>query len=416
MGETRHVTVRMAGSATLALTASALLALGVLHATPIRAQAPGTGPGGPGSKDVHIEAARKAAGTEHKAVFDRTCGALTPPPAQPATAPRAAGPPARDTWYAEPAKVFDNLYFLGQTEYSVWAVTTSQGIILIDTIFDYSVEAEVADGLKKLGLDPAQIKYAIVSHGHADHSGGAKILQEKYSAKIVLSAEDWGLLERGPAPAPKRDIVATDGMKLTLGDTTLTLYITPGHTLGTLSTIIPVKDNGRTRIAAEWGGTAFNWVANPRGYITPERPPKFWFETYLKSAERFRDIVAKENAEIIIAKHRNGPTGSIPLVFNERYTKMYPNSKPSSMALMGYSSAAVMVEALRRAGPQPDRAKVIAALDNLKDFDQKIGPKITFQPVNAGPYSRRGQTGVVLMELKDGRFAAMGGYIDPVKR
>ena len=53
-------------------------------------------------------------------------------------------------------KVFDNLYFLGQTEYSVWAVTTSQGIIVIDTIFDYSVEDEVVGGLKKLGLDPAR--------------------------------------------------------------------------------------------------------------------------------------------------------------------------------------------------------------------------------------------------------------------
>ena len=94
-------------------------------------------------------------------------------------------------------------------------------------------------------------------------------------------------------------------MKLTLGDTTLTLYITPGHTLGTISTIIPVKDNGRTRIAAEWGGTAFNWVANPRAYITPERPARFWFDIYSKSAKRFRDIVAKENAEIIIANHTN---------------------------------------------------------------------------------------------------------------
>ena len=322
MGETRHFPVRLAGGATLALAVCAFLTAGALQSTPAQAQAASGGsgspvrPGSPGRKDVHIEAARKAAGTEHKAVFDRTCGALTPPPAQPAAAPRPAGPPARDTWYAEPAKVFDNLYFLGQSEYSVWAVTTSQGIILIDTIFDYSVEAEVADGLKKLGLDPAQIKYAIVSHGHADHSGGAKILQEKFGAKIVLSAEDWGLLERGSAPAPKRDIVATDGMKLTLGDTTLTLYITPGHTLGTLSTIIPVKDNGRTRIAAEWGGTAFNWVANPRGYITPERPPKFWFETYIKSAERFRDIVAKENAEIIIANHTlfDGSKRNLPLL------------------------------------------------------------------------------------------------------
>jgi branched-chain amino acid transport system substrate-binding protein len=133
---------------------------------------------------------------------------------------------------------------------------------------------------------------------------------------------------------------------------------------------------------------------------------------------KFIELLGKSDAKLYVASYYDPIDGSNPAIkeFNDRYVKMHPNSKPSSMALMGYSAAAVTVEALKRAGPQPDRAKLIAALDNLKDFDQKIGPKITFQPLNAGPYSRRGQTGVVLMELKDGRFAAMGGYIDPVKR
>ena len=190
--------------------------------------------------------------------------------------------------------MFDNLYFVGQTEYSVWAVTTSAGIIVIDAIFDYSVEAEVAEGLKKLGLDPTTIRYAIISHGHGDHHGGAKFLQEKFGTRIIMGAPDWDLVERGAArtPAPKRDIVATDGQKLTLGDTTLTLYLTPGHTPGTISTLVPVKDGGRTHLAAAWGGTAFNF---PR---TPEN-----FQIYINSADRFRDIVAKAGADVIIANH-----------------------------------------------------------------------------------------------------------------
>ena len=190
--------------------------------------------------------------------------------------------------------MFDNLYFVGQTEYSVWAVTTSAGIIVIDAIFDYSVEAEVAEGLKKLGLDPTTIRYAIISHGHGDHHGGAKFLQEKYGTRIIMGAPDWDLVERGAArmPAPKRDIVATDGQKLTLGDTTLTLYLTPGHTPGTISTLVPVKDGGRTHLAAAWGGTAFNF---PR---TPEN-----FKIYVNSADRFRDIVTKAGADVIIANH-----------------------------------------------------------------------------------------------------------------
>jgi metallo-beta-lactamase class B len=283
---------------------------------------------------VHIEAARKAAGTEHQALFDRTCNALTPAPRPASTAaaaPRRTGPPPRESWHAEPAKVFDNLFFLGQSEYSSWAVTTSEGIIVIDAIFDYSVEDEVAGGMRKLGLDPAQIKYVIVSHGHGDHSGGAKYLQETFGARVILSAADWDLLERSRGnpnaqPIPRRDMVATDGMKLTLGDTTLTLYITPGHTLGTISTLIPVTDHGEKHLVAEWGGTAFNWVAGPAAYITPERPPKFWFETYSRSAERFRDIASKAGADIIIANHSNfdGSKTKIPALATRSASQKHP--------------------------------------------------------------------------------------------
>ena len=79
----------------------------------------------------------------HIANFRQTWSLIRP--AQPA-APRTT--PARDTWYARPVKVFDNLYFVGQSEYSAWAVTTSDGIIIIDPIFDYSVEDEVVTGLR----------------------------------------------------------------------------------------------------------------------------------------------------------------------------------------------------------------------------------------------------------------------------
>ena len=212
--------------------------------------------------------------------------------------------------------MFDNLYFVGQSEFSAWAVTTSAGIILIDTIFDYSVEDEVAGGLKKLGLDPETIKYAIVSHGHGDHSGGAKFLQDKFGTRIILSAADWDLLDRSTGTRPRRDMVATDGQKLTLGDTTLTMYLTPGHTLGTISTLIPVKDNGTPHLVAEWGGTMFNWLRNRTAYITPERPDRFWFETYSQSARRFRDVAKAAGADVLISNHTvyDGSKAKLPAV------------------------------------------------------------------------------------------------------
>ena len=270
------------------------------------------GQGGKDSVESHVAAAKAAAGSDHIGLLDRLCTAPAPqpapaPPPASGAAAQPAGPPSRSTWHAEPMKVFDNLYFLGEIEYSAWALTTSAGIILIDAIYDYSVEDEVVEGMKKVGLDPAAIKYVIVSHGHRDHVGGARLLQERFGAHVIMSAADWELVANtaGSWPKPTRDMVASDGQRLTLGDTTVTMYLTPGHTLGTISTVIPVKDGGQPHVAAAWGGTAFNWTTNRAAYITPQRPDKFWFDTYIASVQRFRDIVSKAGADVLIANHTN---------------------------------------------------------------------------------------------------------------
>ena len=301
----------------LVLAGSTSLALAGVFVQGTAGQAPAT----PAAATAHVNAAKAAARADFTGVFDRICPtAIAPPspsrPPAPAAAGARPGPPDRATWHAEPVKVFDNLYFLGQSEYSVWAVTTSAGIILIDTIFDYSVEDEVVDGMKKLGLDPTQIKYAIVSHGHGDHSGGAKFLQDRYGTRIVLSAADWDLLDRSSGTKPRRDIVATDGQKLTLGDTTITMYITPGHTLGTISTVVPVRDRGTPHVAVAWGGTAFNWMGNPAPYVAPDKPIAFWFESYIASSSRFREIAKQNGADVLIANHTNfdGSKTKLPLV------------------------------------------------------------------------------------------------------
>jgi len=243
--------------------------------------------------ETHIAAAKAAAGTEHVALFEGLCVRQPgPPPAR--TEPRAV--PERSTWYHEPVKVFDNLYYVGEKEYSAWAVTTSDGIILIDTIWAHSVEDEIAGGLKKLGFDPANIKYALVSHAHIDHIGGAKYLQEKFGTRIVMSAADWDFAERTtrlpPEIKPRRDLVAPDGYKLVLGDATLSLHLTPGHTPGTTSTIFTVKDGARSHTVATWGGTSFNFQLSPEA-----------FQIYINSAVSYQDVVKKAGADVLLSNH-----------------------------------------------------------------------------------------------------------------
>ena len=269
--------------------------------------------------EAHVAIAKTAAGEDYQNLFNFLCavpgprgggggggggrgaagGAGTPQRGQ-GGGQRQQGPPERSTWYAEPVKVFDNFYFVGQSEYSVWAITTSEGIIVIDTIFDYSVEEEVAGGLKKLGLDPANIKYAIVSHPHPDHHGGAKFLQDRFGTRVIMSAADWDFLDRTNGTKPKRDMVATDGQKLTLGDTTVTMYITPGHTPGTISFLIPVKDNGKPHLAAMWGGTGLN-------------ADRESIQNYIKSAQRFSDVARQAGADMILSNHTDWDGSKIKL-------------------------------------------------------------------------------------------------------
>jgi len=267
--------------------------------------------------EAHIAVAKTAAGDDYQNLFNFLCavpgqrGGGAGTGAQRGQGQRQ-GPPERSTWYAEPVKVFDNLYFVGQTEYSVWAVTTSEGIIVLDTIYDYSVEEEVAGGLKKLGLDPTNIKYAIVSHPHPDHHGGAKFLQDRYGVRIIMSGPDWDMLEKSNGTKPKRDMVATDGQKLTLGDTTLTLYVTPGHTPGTISSLIPVKDNGRPHLVALWGGTGLN-------------PDKESIQNYIRSAQRFSDIVRQAGADVILSNHTDFDGSKVKLPLAAKRASGAPN-------------------------------------------------------------------------------------------
>ena len=101
-----------------------------------------------------------------------------------------------------------------------------------------------------------------------------------------MGEPDWQLIEgsvnRFPNGKPKRDIVGTDGQKVTLGDTSVTLVATPGHTDGTLSMIFQVKDNGKPLTVAYSGGTAFNF---------PNDAPHF--DTYISSQRKMAAAAAR---------------------------------------------------------------------------------------------------------------------------
>jgi metallo-beta-lactamase class B len=162
-----------------------------------------------------------------------------------------------------PLRIFDNLHYVGPGFVAAWLIPTSAGLILVDGAQEPYVD-HVLDSIRKSGFDPRNIRYILITHGHLDHFGGVARIQELSGARVAAVAEDWQLIEeaasrpgRGGAPSPRvprRDMVVRDGETLTLGDTTLKLYHTPGHTPGVLSAEFTVFDNGRPHKAFLWGG------------------------------------------------------------------------------------------------------------------------------------------------------------------
>lgn len=246
--------------------------------------------------DSYLSSAKAAAGTDWSGTLVRLC--IPPPPSAggPGRGGGGRGTPAKQTWYADPMKVADNLYFLGTQVHSSWAIVGDKGIIVIEALFDYAAKDEILDGLKKLGLNPNNVKYVILSHAHGDHDGGAKLLQDSIpGVHLIYGAEDWEAVDKSAnhmGGKPKHDLVGDDGMVVSVGDASVRIVTTPGHTPGTLSYLFEVKDNGKPMRVAYVGGTAIPFNADAQFY-----------DRYIASSNKLGKAAADFGATALLSNH-----------------------------------------------------------------------------------------------------------------
>ncbi|HUQ53031.1 MAG TPA: MBL fold metallo-hydrolase [Gammaproteobacteria bacterium] len=237
-----------------------------------------------------VERARAAAGNDWTAAVDFFCG----------TAGRAN---RADDPEIAPTRVFDNLYAVGRTGTVVWAMTTPAGILLIDAGYPDQLESMLLPQLRKAGLDPNDVKYVLVGHGHADHFGGASYFQQR-GARVALSAADWELIESPPPaapgappaaglPPPKRDVVVADGEPIVFGGVTITPVLIPGHTPGALGFVFEVADGGVRHTAALFGGSI----------LLSNRISDDGLRQYAQSLERFAAVTSRLGADVEIQNH-----------------------------------------------------------------------------------------------------------------
>jgi len=206
-------------------------------------------------------------------------------------------------WY-EPTRIFDNLSYIGNHFVGVFVLETDGGLVLFDSGTSLEeAEKHIAPGLTKLGLDAENIKFIVVTHGHWDHFGGALWFQDHYKTPVGLSLADWEMIEKhGDEPIvaghsiPRRDQVITDGQVLKVGSTQVKLYVTPGHTPGTVSAIFTAKVGGKPHAVSLLGSTAFPSTIEATDLVGG-------LSKYRQSIQRFSKLSREAGTDVLLNTH-----------------------------------------------------------------------------------------------------------------
>jgi len=187
--------------------------------------------------------------------------AQAPPPGQ---APPAGGPPGGGAAGAAnamkapftPFHIIGNIYYIGSKGLACYLITTPAGNILLDTGYP-DMASQIEGNIKTLGFKLEDIKILINSHAHIDHGGGMAEFKTATGGQVVAMAQDAPYFEGGGHndvmfgdrnlfPPVHVDRVIHDGDSVTLGGTTLTAHLTPGHTPGNTTWTMVTMDKGRS--------------------------------------------------------------------------------------------------------------------------------------------------------------------------
>ncbi|CAI3962905.1 metallo-beta-lactamase class B [Alteromonas macleodii] len=221
-----------------------------------------------------------------------------------------------------PQQVFDNLYYVGAGNVASWAIDTGESIVLVDALNNnQQAQHYILNGLSALGLGDKPISHLIISHGHGDHYGGFGLIKSVYSPRIVMSEIEWHVLENDAFASyrwgakPEKDLLIEDGDVLNVNGTELAFYVTPGHTPGTLTIVLPVIDGDERHRAVLWGGTGLNYG-----------PDVARIKSYTNSANAMKALVKEQNIDVFLSNHpgRDGTRDKLKALTNRKDNQAHP--------------------------------------------------------------------------------------------
>lgn len=222
-----------------------------------------------------------------------------------------------------PFRIMDNLYYVGTKELASYLFVTPEGDILMNSDYESSVPV-IRASVEKLGYKMTDIKILIAGHAHPDHVEGDALMKELTGAQVVVGRVDWpktAEFRPGGKPHPM-DRLVDEGETVSLGGTTLTAHLMPGHTRGCLAWSTTLKENGKsyyTFIECSLNGQFLQSLDNYPGMVddfraTYKKARTFPVEVFLSSHASFCNLAEKyEKLE------KRGPGDPNPFVDPEGY-------------------------------------------------------------------------------------------------
>lgn len=197
-----------------------------------------------------------------------------------------------------------SIWFVGNRYVSTYLIDTGEGLILIDPGFKETIYM-VFDGIRKLGFDPARIKHIFLSHGHVDHVGGTRFLQEYSGAKVWLGKEDEMffidrqdlILDVDHVAQFTIDEFYDYNESFVMGNTKICFRHTPGHTPGTTSFFVFTEHRGKPVIGAMHGGLGLNGLTCEE--LRENRLPLRLQSDFVKGLRELQN----EPVDVVLASH-----------------------------------------------------------------------------------------------------------------
>lgn len=152
-------------------------------------------------------------------------------------------------------RVIGNLYAVGTYDLGVFLITSEDGHILINTALEDSVPL-IRKNVEDLGFRLQDVKILLAMQAHWDHTAALAEIKEFADAEMWATAGDAPVLEDGGFSDPHFggrvsfrpvtvDKIVADGEIIRLGKTRLKVVESPGHTAGSVSYTMTVREGGR---------------------------------------------------------------------------------------------------------------------------------------------------------------------------